>query len=380
MIRRIPELIIGELRARVPIVQGGMSVGISLERLASSVADQGGIGVIGAAGIGANEPDVNTNFREADSRALRKAIRRAREMTDGLIGVNIMMALTDYDSLILTAFDEEVDLVFIGTGLLLRTPDTIDMNKLKRAKTKIVPIVSSEKGARVLFNYWARFYDHVPDAVVIEGPLAGGHLGFTRQDIDDPGHSLENIVPGVLNVIRPFEERYKKNIPVIAAGGIFTGADIYKFIRMGASGVQMGTRFVATYECDASMKFKEAYLNCSKEDVVIIDSPVGMPGRAIRNEFIDDVSAGIKKPFQCLWKCLRTCDFNYAPYCIAKALTSAKEGKFEDGFAFAGANAYRIEKIQSVKELIQNLIKEYEAAMEGIREKGLSPISQLNPS
>jgi NAD(P)H-dependent flavin oxidoreductase YrpB (nitropropane dioxygenase family) len=197
--------------------------------------------------------------------------------------------------------------------------------------------------------------------VVVEGPLAGGHLGFKKEHIDDPDYTLEKILPEVITVVKPYEEQFNKNIPVIAAGGIFTGADIHKFMQLGAQGVQMGTRFVATYECDAFMEFKEAYLNCKKEDIVIIDSPVGLPGRAIRDNFLERISSGVKEAFKCNWKCLKSCDFKNVPYCIALALTNAKKGDLENGFAFAGANAYRVDKIISVKELIETLIEEYTA-------------------
>ncbi len=160
-------------------------------------------------------------------------------------------------------------------------------------------------------------------------------------------------------MVKTYEEQFKRNIPVIAAGGIYTGADIHKFMQLGAQGVQMGTRFVATDECDAFQEFKDAYLNCKKEDIVIIDSPVGLPGRAIRDDFLERVSTGVKESFKCPWKCLRTCDFKNVAYCIALALTNAKKGNMEKGFAFAGANAYRVDKIISVKELIETLIKEY---------------------
>jgi len=354
----IPKLKIGELEAQVPIIQGGMSVGVSLSGLASAVANEGGIGVIGAAGIGMLEPDFTINFRGANKRALKKEIRKAREMTDGIIGVNLMVALSDFDNLVLVAVEEGIDLLFLGAGLPLRVP----LDKVKKYSTKVVPIVSSARAARIIFKYWGRHYDYIPDAVVVEGPLAGGHLGFKKEQIDNPNYTLEKILPEVISTVEPFKRQFGKDIPVIAAGGIYTGADIYKFMQLGADGVQMGTRFVATYECDASQKFKEAYVKCKKEDIIIMDSPVGLPGRAIRNKFLDDVSRGIKKPFKCPWKCLRTCDFVNSPYCIALALTKAKKGELEDGFAFAGANAYRVDKIVSVKELIQTLLKEYEDA------------------
>jgi len=360
---KIPSLKIGDIEARIPIVQGGMSVGISLSGLAAAVANEGGIGVIGAAGIGMLEPDFKTNYREANKRALSKELRRARDLSDGVIGVNIMLALSDYDDLVKVAVDEGADLLFLGAGLLLKLPKTLSLERLQQARTKIVPIVSSGRAARIIFQHWAKRYQHVPDAVVVEGPLAGGHLGFKKEEIDDPNYALEKLVPAVIETIEPFAQQFGKEIPVIAAGGIFSGADIARFMRLGAQGVQMATRFVATYECDASPAFKEMYLKCRKDDLVIIDSPVGLPGRAIRNDFLDDVARGIKKPFECPWKCLKTCDYRTSPYCIARALTNAKKGKLSDGFAFAGANAYRVERITSVHELIDSLLDEYEKAM-----------------
>jgi len=358
----MPPLKIDDIVAEVPIVQGGMSVGISLANLSAAVANEGGIGVIGAAGLGYTEPDITTNYAEANKRAFMREIRKARRMSKGIIGVNIMMALSDYDRLIQIAMDEGLDVIFIGTGLLLRLPDTLDIEQIKRSKTKIFPIISSAKGAQVMFNYWSRFYAHVPDGVVVEGPLAGGHLGFMPEDMDKPEKQLEKLVVETIDVIKPFRERYKKDIPVIAAGGIYTGEDIARFLDLGASGVQMATRFIATHECDATIKFKDAILNSRKEDIIIIKSPVGMPGRAVRNQFLDDVASGIKKPFSCPWKCLRTCDYTQSPYCIALALANAKEGSLDKGFAFAGANAYRVDRLMYVGELIDSLKEEYAKA------------------
>ncbi|MBE0433377.1 nitronate monooxygenase [candidate division WOR-3 bacterium] len=360
---KMPKLKIDKLEATIPIIQGGMGVGVSLSGLASAVANEGGIGVIATAGIGMLEADFSTNFREANKRALRKEIRKAREMTDGIIGVNIMVALSDFDELLLVAVEERVDLIFVGAGLLLKSPKTLSLERVREVETKIVPIVSSARAAKIIFEYWARNYNYVPDAVVVEGPLAGGHLGFKKEQINDPDYSLEKILPEVISAVKTFEQQFNKTIPVVAAGGIYTGVDIHKYVQLGAQGVQMATRFVATHECDASIEFKKAYVECEEEDLAIIDSPVGLPGRAIRNKFINDVSTGMKKPFKCPWKCLKTCDFRKVPYCIAHALTNAKKGKLERGFAFAGANAFRIDRIISVKELIGTLLAEYEMAV-----------------
>jgi len=198
---------------------------------------------------------------------------------------------------------------------------------------------------------------------VVEGPRAGGHLGFKKEQIDNPDYRLEEIVPQVIRVIQKFEQRLDKEIPVIAAGGIFNGADIKEFLDLGAKGVQMATRFVATHECDASLEFKQAYVACKKEDITIIESPVGLPGRAIRNSFLDDVKTGRKHPVKCSWKCLKTCDYRTTPYCIADALANAQKGRLLKGFTFAGSNAYKVDKIISVQELFEALQQEYHQAI-----------------
>ena len=356
---KMPMLRIGNLEADVPIIQGGMGVGISLSGLAIAVANAGGIGVIATAGIGQFEPDCDTNLKAANNRALKKMIRKVKSGTNGLVGINIMVALSDFDDLVQRAVDEEADILFLGAGLPIRLPETLPLDELGKLHTKFVPIVSSGKATNIIFRSWAKQFSHIPDAVVVEGPLAGGHLGFKKENINNPDYMLEKLLPGVLAAIKPYEEQFDKNIPVIAGGGIYTGADIHKFMQLGAQGVQMGTRFVATDECDASDEFKAAYLKCKKEDIIIIDSPVGLPGRAIRCEFLDRIAAGAKQTFKCPWKCLRTCDFKNVPYCIAQALGNAKTGNLEGGFAFAGANAYRVDKIIPVKELMETLIAEY---------------------
>jgi len=359
-LEKMPKLRIGDLEPDVPIIQGGMGVGISLSSLTSAVANEGGIGVIATAGIGQFEPDWDTNSKEADKRALQKEIRKTKAKTGGIIGVNVMVALSDFDELVQCAVDEGADILFIGAGLPIRLPETLPVDRLGELATKFVPIVSSGRAAKIIFKAWAKRYSHVPDAVVVEGPLAGGHLGFKKEHINSPDYALEKILPEVISAIKPYEEQFGGNIPVIAAGGIYTGADIHRFMQLGAQGVQMGTRFVATYECDASIEFKEAYLKCKKEDIVIIDSPVGLPGRAIRGEFLERISSGVKETFKCPWKCLKSCDFKNVSYCIGLALINAKKGDLENGFAFAGANTYRVDKIISVKELIETLVKEYE--------------------
>jgi NAD(P)H-dependent flavin oxidoreductase YrpB (nitropropane dioxygenase family) len=341
-----------------------MGVGVSLSGLASAVADAGGIGVISTACIGMNEPDFRKNTKEANRRALASEIRRARRLTDGVIGVNIMMALSDYNEHIRVSMDEGVDIVFLGAGLPLRFSDGVSPERLRETRTLFVPIVSSGRAAALVFSHWERKFGRVPDGVVVEGPKAGGHLGFKREQIDDPAFALERIVPRVLEAVRPYEERSGRPLPVVAAGGVYTGSDIARHLEMGASAVQMGTRFVATHECDADIRFKEAFVRARRRDLVIIESPVGMPGRAIRNGFLDHVESGRQRPSRCSWKCIRSCPVRKAPYCIGDALIRAKGGDLSNGFPFAGANAWRVKEIVSVKDLIETLMAEYAAARE----------------
>jgi nitronate monooxygenase len=358
----MPKLYIDDLEVKKPIIQGGMGVGISLSGLASAVSNEGGIGVISSIGLGLLEKKPNRSFKAGNKEALIKEIHKARSLTSGILGLNIMVAISDYDSLVEAGYDEEIDILFLGAGLPLKLPASITLDRIKNASTKIAVIVSSARAVKIIFQSWQKRYNHIPDMVVVEGPKAGGHLGFKVEQIFDSAYTLENLIPEVLSAVKGFEDKFEKKIPVIAAGGIYSGADIFKFMEMGAQGAQMGTRFVATNECDASAEFKQSYIDCKEDDIVIIRSPVGLPGRAIRNQFIDDVSGGKRKPYQCPWKCLKTCDFREAPYCIAKALTQARDGNMAEGYTFAGSNAFRVNKIISVHELFESLQKEYHTA------------------
>jgi nitronate monooxygenase len=346
---QMSNLTINNLIVKKPIIQGGMGVGISMSSLASAVANAGGIGVISTVGLGLLQDNPKKSFKERNQQMLKREIRKARSLTNGVLGLNIMVAISDYNELVKLAFDEEIAIIFLGAGL-------------PNGSTKVGVVVSSGRAAQLIFQSWQKRFNHAPDLVVVEGPMAGGHLGFKKEQIFDPDYALEQLIPDVLSVVKHFEVQFEKNIPVIAAGGIYTGADIFKFMKMGAQGVQMGTRFVATHECDASLEFKQTYINCKENDLTIIQSPVGLPGRAIRNKFLDEVSAGERKPFQCPWKCLKTCNFREAPYCIAKALTNAQKGNVEEGYTFAGANAHRIKEIISVKVLFNILEGEYNQA------------------
>lgn len=356
---KIPKLKIGDSTADIPIVQGGMGVGISLSGLASAVANQGGIGVIAANAIGMVERDYFKNGKEANIRVLRKEIRKAKKKTDGIIGVNIMVAVNDYPDLLQVCIEERVDVVFIGAGLPVRG---IPIDALRKANVKLVPIVSSGRAVRLIFSVWQKKYHDIPDGVVVEGPKAGGHLGFKQEQISDPAYRLENLVPDVIKALKDFEKSFSRKIPVIAAGGIFTGKDIHKFLKMGAAGVQMASRFVATKECDADIRFKEAYLKSKKEDIIIIKSPVGLPGRAITSPFLERVQSGKRETFRCPWQCLSSCGADKANYCISIALNNARLGNLKKGFAFAGENAYRIKEIVSVKDLMPSLTGELQSA------------------
>lgn len=353
---------IGNIQPRLPIVQGGMGVAISLSGLASAVANEGGIGVISAAGIGMNEPDYNKNFREANKRALRKEIQHAKSLTDGVIGVNIMMALTDHEELIRVATEEKIDLIIMGAGLPLKIPALFTEDQKHRPK--LVIKISSAKAAKLIFQYWSNKFHMIPDAVVVEGPLAGGHLGFKREELTGTVVSLNRLIEETVNEIRVFEKQYNADIPVIAAGGIYTGKDMYDIMQAGAKAVKLGTRFVTTHECDASLEYKMSYLASKAEDIVIINSPVGLPGRVIKNKFVEEIILGHTKPFKCVWNCLSPCNFREAPYCIAQVLSNSAKGKMSEGFAFAGANAYRATKIQHVSEVIQEIMEEYHVESE----------------
>lgn len=351
---------IGNLIARLPIIQGGIGIGVSLSGLAAAVANEGGIGVISATGLSLLYAKASDNYVNAGNYGLTEEIRKAREKSDGIIGVNIMVALTNFTELVKTSIAEKVDILFCGAALPLDLPSFLKKGDI----TKLVPIVSSARAAKLICQKWANSYQYLPDAIVLEGPKAGGHLGYKESQLEVPSFSLEAQLPLVIAEVSSFEEKYNKSIPVIAAGGIYTGEDIYRMMELGASGVQLGTRFVATDECDADIAFKEAYVNASQQDIRIIKSPVGMPGRAIHSPFLQKAKDGTEHPKHCPFHCIRTCDINTSPYCIAIALYNAYKGNFEKGFAFAGSNAFRVERITSVKETIKELISEFQKSSE----------------
>lgn len=356
---------LGGLVIPVPIIQGGMGVGISLSGLAVAVANEGGVGVISCAGLGLLYKNKTENYLQSSIDGLKAELQKARRATKGVIGVNIMVALTNFEDMVRTSISEKVDIIFAGAGLPLNLPAFLKPG----SKTKLVPIVSSGKAAKILCAKWKTNYDYLPDAIVVEGPKAGGHLGFKRDQIDDAEYSLEKIVPDVVSEVKFFEETYHTEIPVIAAGGLYDGADIYNIMQKGAKGVQLGTRFVTTDECDASELFKQTYIDSREEEIGIIQSPVGMPGRAIANSFLDKVKQGLTMPKTCPFKCIKTCDISSSPYCIITALYNAAKGNLKSGYAFCGSNAFRETKIMSVKELFAELTNGFKQRKEELGKK-----------
>ena len=350
---KLPNLKIGDLIAKIPIIQGGMGIGVSRAKLAGAVAKEGGIGIISTAQIGYDEPDFEKNTNEANLRSLEKNIKEAKKISKGgIIGINIMSVTNFYKENVKKAIESGIDLIISGAGLPKELPKLVEGTKVK-----IAPIISSARGAGLMIKLWAK-QNHIPDMIVVEGPEAGGHLGFSKEELKEK-KSIFDIAKEVVEKVKEFEKEFKKKIPVIIAGGIYTGKDIAKCLKLGASGVQMATRFVATEECDASQEFKQAYVNATEKDIEIVQSPVGMPGRAIRNEFIENVEKQNIKPEKCLG-CIKTCNPSETPYCITKALINSVKGNLKEGLIFCGSNASRIDKIVPVKDLIKELVNEAE--------------------
>jgi nitronate monooxygenase len=353
----IPALRIGNLEVRLPIIQGGMGVRVSGAGLAAAVANAGCVGVIASAGLGLFEDLRGAESKRLGEEVLRSEIRKARSLTDGVIGVNIMVALSNYEQLVRVAVEEGADMVISGAGLPLALPAYVGSNP-----TKLVPIVSSARTFQVICRRWKNHFNRLPDAVVVEGAHAGGHLGYSPESLaNDSAPTLEQIVGEVVAVANSFTPA----VPVIAAGGIFDGQDIARFLQLGASGVQMATRFVCTDECDAHDNFKQAYVDAGPEDITTINSPVGLPGRVINNAFVESIKQGKTTPFICKSQCLRSCNPRKAPYCIAEVLAKAALGKLEESFAFAGTNAYRCTEVIPVKTLVSQLANELALALAG---------------
>lgn len=346
---------VGKKESKYPIIQGGMGVGVSMHNLAGNVSKEGGIGIISTADIGYKETDFNKDPMKANLRAIEKEIGMAREIAgeDKILGVNIMVALKNYADIVKECVKQKIDLIISGAGIPKELPEYV-----KGTSTKIAPIVSSLRCCRLIVKHWINKYNYVPDMIVIEGPEAGGHLGFKREELEEENKiNLEDITVDIVKYIKEVEKETGKDIPVIAAGGIWDGKDIKKFLDLGAAGIQMATRFVATNECDASEEFKRAYINANKENIKIIKSPVGMPGRAIDNNFIQKTENEKCKIDKC-YQCIKTCDIANTPYCITKALVNAVEGNMQEALIFCGSNVDRIKEIVSVHSLMQELVSD----------------------
>ena len=344
----VKPLKIGDLLARVPVIQGGMGVGVSLSSLAGNVAKEGGIGVISTAQIGYREPDFDTDPIGANLRAVGTEIAKAREIAKGgILGVNIMVATRKYEEYVKAAVAAGIDLIISGAGLPMDLPKIVGA-----ARTKLAPIVSSVKSAQVIMRYWWKKYNRLPDAVVIEGPLAGGHLGFHKEQLADiESLHYDEEVEAIIAQVNKTAAEHGTEILVVMAGGIYTRDDMEHYLEMGASGVQMATRFVTTYECDADPAYKQSYIDAKEEDIVIVQSPVGMPGRAILNPFMKRAKEG-QIPHEKCHLCISTCKGVETPYCITDALVNAVKGKVDEALLFCGANAYRATHLEHVKDIL----------------------------
>ena len=346
----IKPLRIGELEFFPPVIQGGMGVRISKSGLASAVANACCVGTIASVGLGAFENVPGNQYVSINNTALRSEIARTRALTDRPFAVNIMGVLTNYAELVTICVSEKVAIIISGAGLPLDLPK-YDPEKV----VKLIPIVSSARALSIIIKKWIKGYGRLPDGVIIEGPLAGGHLGYSQEDLLhlDPDSLFKTFTE-----VKSYLKEANHSVPVIVAGGIFDGKEAARFLRAGADGVQMATRFVCTEECDAHINFKMAYIKAEKEDIAIINSPVGLPGRVIVNPFVKKVMAGERIPFSCNYQCLKTCDPSRSPYCIAKVLADAAGGNFEKAFAFAGQNAWRCKEIIPVKKLVAMIVEE----------------------
>lgn len=343
---------IGEKLTRVPLIQGGMGVGVSLGRLAGSVAREGGIGIISTAQIGYREPDFDRNPEEANLRAIESEMKKARAISpEGIIGYNVMTALKEHAAHIRAAVKAGADIVISGAGLPTELPALTE-----GSSTKIAPIVSTDKSANVILKYWDRKYKRTADLVVIEGPEAGGHLGFKKEELGAyTKESYDDEIRKIIATVKRYGEKYGMDIPVVVAGGIYDSSDVKHVMELGADGVQVATRFVTTEECDADIRYKQAYIDASENDIRIVKSPVGMPGRAIMNTFMECVMGGEKIPHSPCHRCLAKCSPADIPYCITDGLIEAVKGNIEKGLLFCGAKAWKADRIEKVSDVIQAL-------------------------
>ena len=349
---------IGELTARIPVIQGGMGVGISLSGLAGSVAACGGVGVISTAQIGYRDPEFEKDPIKTNLRVIGEEIQKARKIAKGgILGVNIMVALKHYRQHIETAVEAGADVIICGAGLPADLPGIAQNYAREHGKKipKLMPIVSSARAAGIILKMWDHHYHTVPDCIIVEGPMAGGHLGFQESVLENIENiDFDAILCGVIDSKKPYEEKYTKKIPVAAAGGSFDRQDIDHVLSLGADAVQIASRFVVTKECDASDAYKRAYIEAGKGNIQIVKSPVGMPGRAVRNAFIRQVEQHKQEITGC-YQCLEKCNPKEVPYCITQALIHAVKGELEQGLIFCGENVSRIHEMTTVPELMREL-------------------------
>lgn len=343
-----------------------MGVGISLDGLAGAVAACGGMGTLSTAVCGFMEPDFEKDSRGANLRALDRQVRHAKELAKGvgLVAVNAMVATTQYADSVRTALRAGADAIVCGAGLPKDLPAIAA--EVPESDAALAPIVSGGRAAALLCKLWDKHYNRIPDFMVLEGPLAGGHLGFSKEEAREAQagrpKSLSSLLHEVLEAMAPFKEKYGRDIPVFVAGGVKNGVEMARYMKEGAAGVQFATRFIATAECDASDGYKQRLLDARPEDVTIVQSPVGLPGRALRSPLMERVEFGIQpRPDHCI-KCLVPCDFRATPYCISKALIAARNGDWENGLFFCGANAGEINVLSTVREQIDQIMNEWRTA------------------
>ena len=354
-IMKIRPLQIGNLMAKIPIVQGGMGIGISLGNLAGAVASAGGVGTISAAQIGFLDEKFLTNPREANLEAIEREYQKARAIApEGIIGFNIMVAMKYYKEYVKQAIKAGADFIVSGAGLPLDLPAYVE-----GCKTKIAPIVSTAKSARVILKSWDRKYKRTADMVVVEGPEAGGHLGFTIEQLAKwTPEAYKQEIKDIIEAVKVYEDKYDHHIPIVLGGGISDAKKVQEAFSLGIDAVQVATKFITTKECDADIKYKQAYVKAQKSDVAIVKSPVGMPGRALLNQFIERVAKGEKFPPKRCKECLGHCNPKEIPYCITERLIAAATGENEEALLFCGAQAYEATKIETVSDVIDSLFEE----------------------
>lgn len=353
-------LVIGGVKLDIPVIQGGMGVGVSLSGLAGAVAKEGGVGIISTAQIGFTEPDFETNTLESCLRAIGTHIAKAKEIAGGrgLVGVNVMTALKNYREHVTRAVAAGADIIVCGAGLPADLPLIVSdaCEKFHVKRPFIAPIVSSARAARLILRQWANRYNETADLIVVEGPKAGGHLGFAAEDAKSPEKvDFYSIIKEVIDCKKEFEAKFGRKIAVVAGGGIYSKADADRVFASGADGIQVASRFVATVECDAAAEYKQAYIDADESLITIIKSPVGMPGRALKNDFVRKAEQNRIPVTKCL-SCLSKCKPSEIPYCITEALIRAVKGDTKNGLIFCGANISPIKKIVSVKEVINELL------------------------